>query len=98
MLDTEEEKQVWNIACDSPTYAKIAKASFLKVILPIEAMISVEFDGAQDLKDRWYEAYSWLSESERDGLFRLCQRLVEYEGMTFQERLEQAALKLIQDV
>lgn len=98
MLDTEEEKQVWNIACDSPTYAKIAKASFLKVILPIEAMISVKFEGAQDLKDRWYEAYSWLSESEQDGLFRLCHRLVEYEGMTFQERLEQAALKLIQDV
>jgi hypothetical protein len=98
MLDTEEEKQVWNIACNSPTHAKIAKAAFLKVILPIEAMISVAFEGAQDLKGRWYEAYSWLSEIERDGLLLLCQRIVEYESMTFQERLEQATLKLIQNV
>jgi len=61
-------------------------------------MISVAFEAAQDLKGRWNEAYSWLSESERDDLFQLCQGMVEYESMTFQDRLEQATLKLIQDV
>ena len=98
MLDTKEEKQAWNIVRNSTAYAKIAKAAFLKVILPIEAMISVAFEAAQNLKGRWNEAYSWLSESERDDLFQLCQGMVEYESMTFQERLEQATLKLIQDV
>lgn len=98
MLDTKEEKQAWNIVRNTSAYAKIAKAAFLKVILPIEAMISVSFEVAQDLKGSWNEAYSWLSKSERDGLFQLCQRMVEDEGMTFQERLEKATLKLIQDV
>ena len=98
MLDTEEEQQAWNIVRNTTAYVKIAKAAFLKVILPIEAMVSVAFEAAQDLKGRWNEAYSWLSESERDDLFQLCQRILEYESKTFQERLEQATYKLIQDV
>ena len=76
MLDTKEEKQAWSIVRDTTAYGKIAKAAFLKVILPIEAMISVTFEAAQDLKGRWNEAYSWLSESERDDLFQLCQRIL----------------------
>jgi hypothetical protein len=95
MIDTEEEQQVWDIARNSPIHIRIAVAAFLKIILAIEAMISVAFEGAQDLKGRWYEAYSWLSERERTGLFRLCQKIAEYEGRIFQERLEYGALQLI---
>ena len=72
-------------------------AAFLKVILPIEAMLSIGFENARGLKDQWKETYSWLSVMERDGLLRLCQRIMNYGGVSFQEKLENAVYRLIEE-
>ena len=72
-------------------------AAFLKIILPIEAMILIRFEDARKLKDQWKEAYSWLSVMERDGLLRLSQWIMKFGGSRFQEKLENAAYGLIEE-
>jgi hypothetical protein len=79
----------------SHTLRKIALAAFLKTLLPIEAMISGGFEGAQIFKDQWDEVYGWLSDGERKGLSSLARSIMNLEVRTFQERLEQAAFRLI---
>ena len=93
--DTEEERLIWELVRSSFVLRKIALASFLKTLLPIEAMISVGIAEAQALRNQWNEAYGWLSERERDGLFRLVQCTMNHEGKTSQERLEGAVLRLL---
>ena len=93
--DTEEERQIWEVVRGSSALKKIALASFLKTLLPIEAMISAGIEDAQTLRNQWNEAYGWLTESEREGLSRFAQCTMNYEEKTFQERLEQAVLRLI---
>lgn len=95
--DTEEERRIWEMISGSPGLRKIALASFLKTLLPIESMISVGIEGAQPLRDRWNEAYAWLPPGERECLFRFAQSTTNREGRSFQDRLEQAALRLIAD-
>jgi hypothetical protein len=94
--DTEDEREAWGVAKRSPVTKKIAMAAFLKIILPIEAMILIGFEDARKLKDQWKEAYSWLSVTERDGLLRLSQWIMKCEGVGFQEKLENAAYGLIE--
>jgi hypothetical protein len=93
--DTEEEHQVWERIRECPSLRKIAFAAFLKTLLPIEAMISAGFEGAQIFKDQWDEVYAWLSDAERKWLLLLARSIMNLEGETFQERLEQAAFQLI---
>jgi hypothetical protein len=93
--DTEEERRIWEVVCGSSALRKIALASFLKTLLPIEAMVSVGIEEAQALRNLWNEAYGWLSQREREGLFELAQCSINHEGKTFQERLEQAVVRLI---
>jgi len=93
--DTEEEHRIWQVVCGSPPLRKIALASFLKSLLPIEAMISVGIEDAQTLRNQWNEAYGWLTEAERESLSRFATCTVNHEGKPFQERLEQAALRFI---
>jgi hypothetical protein len=95
--DTEEERQVWGVAQHSPVAKKIAMAAFLKVILPIEAMLRIGFEDARSLKDQWEETYSWLSVVERDGLLRLSHQIMNFGGVGFQEKLENAAYRLIEE-
>jgi hypothetical protein len=95
LSDTEEEHEVWERIQESPALKKIAFAAFLKILLPIEAMIFARFEGIQVLKDQWDEAYKWLSEREREGLSLLARSIMNIEVKTFQERLEQAAFQLI---
>jgi len=95
LSDTKEEHQVWERIRESPSLRKIASAAFLKTLLPIEAMISVGFKGAQDFKDQWDEVYGWLSDKERKKLSLFAQSIMNLEANTFQERLEQAAFQLI---
>jgi hypothetical protein len=95
LSDTEEEHQVWERIRESQALRKIAFAAFLKILLPIEAMISAGFEGAQILKDRWDEVYGWLSDAERKELSLLARSIRNLEVKTFQERLEQAAFRLI---
>ncbi len=97
MKDTEEEKEAWGVAKHSPVIKKLAMAAFLKIILPIEAMILIRSEDAPKLKDQWKEAYSWLSVMEQDGLLRLSQRIMEFGESRFQEKLENAAYGLIEE-
>jgi hypothetical protein len=97
MMDTEEEKQVWKIARHSPVYSKMALTALLKIILPIEALVAVSYEGAQKLKCRWYDAYEWLKEREKAALFRLCRKILHCERMTFQQRLEHGAFQLLME-
>jgi len=97
MKDTEEEQEVWGVAKQSPVIKKIAMAAFLKIILPIEAMILIRSEDALKLKNQWKEAYGWLSVTEQDGLLRLCQRIMEFGELRFQEKLENAAYGLIEE-
>lgn len=94
---TEEEQRIWEAVRESPAPRKIALAAFLKTALPIEAIISVGIKGAQGLKNQWNEAYGWLSESERESLFQLSDYAITFREKTFQERLEQIALRLLTD-
>ncbi|MDH4206718.1 MAG: hypothetical protein OEV45_14440 [Desulfobacteraceae bacterium] len=97
MKDTEEEQEAWGVAKHSPVMKKIAMAAFLKIILPIEAMILIRSEDALKLKNQWKEAYSWLSVMEQDGLLRLSQRIMEFGESRFQEKLENAAYGLIEE-
>jgi hypothetical protein len=60
-------------------------------------MISIRFKNARELKDRWKEAYGWLSKMKRYSLLRLCRQIMNYEGGSFQEKLEYAAYRLIEE-
>ena len=95
LSDTEEEHQVWERIRESHALRKIAFAAFLKTLLPIEAMISAGFEGAQIFKHQWDEVYGWLLDGERKGLSLLARSIMNLEVETFQERLEQAAFQLI---
>ncbi len=93
--DTEEERRIWEVVRGSSALKKIALATFLKTLFPIEAMISVGIEEAQGLRNQWKEAYGWLSEREWEGLSQFAQCTMNDEGETFQERLEQAAIRVI---
>ena len=93
--DTEEERRIWEVVRGSSALEKIALATFLKTLFPIEAMISVGIEEAQGLRNQWKEAYGWLSEREWESLSQFAQCTMNDEGETFQERLEQAAIRLI---
>jgi hypothetical protein len=97
MNDTEEERAAWGAAKHSPVTKKIAMAAFLKIILPIEAMILIRSEDALKLKDQWKKTYSWLSVMEQDGLLRLSQRIIGFRELRFQEKLEHAAYGLIEE-
>jgi len=58
-------------------------------------LISAGIEEAQALRNQWNEAYAWLSEREHEALSLLARSIMNHEGKTFQERLEQAVLRLI---
>jgi len=93
--DTQEERQAWEIAQDSPALRKIIMSAFFKLLFPIESMISVGMEEAQTIKEQWSEAYFWLPEKERKALFQFAKRTLKYKEKTFQESLERVTLALI---
>lgn len=93
--EVEEERLTWEVIRNSPVLSKIAFAAFLKILLPIESLISLGIEGALVLRNKWNEAYGWLPEKEREALFRLLQGTLHLKGETFQERLEDATFRLI---
>jgi hypothetical protein len=97
MEDTQEEQKAWGVAKQSPVIKKISIAAFLKIILPIEAMIFIRSEDALELKNQWKEAYDWLSVTEQNGLMRLSQRIMEFGESSFQKKLENAAYGLIEE-
>lgn len=91
--DTEEDRQAWTLAHETPALRRIALAAFLKVLLPIEALISKGSPGARKVKKRWQEAYGWLGERIQEELSRFARSLEDLEELTFQNKLEQTALR-----
>ena len=97
LLDTQEERQTWEVVQGSSALRKIAFAAFLKTLLPVEVLISAGIEEDQALKNQWNEAYAWLPERERKDLFPWARYVLSHEAKIFQERLEQAAIRLIAD-
>jgi len=97
IADVEEERQVWEMVCDSPVLNRLVSAALLKTLIPIETLVLAGIELAQVLKDQWNEAYGWLSEDERKLLSQLARDILRIVGETFQERLEKASLRLITD-
>jgi hypothetical protein len=97
LSDTEEEHQAWKLALGSHGLKKIALAAFLKTFLPIEAMVSVGLPEGKTLRNQWDEAYEWLPKREREGLSLFALSIMKEEGMAFQERLEHAVFRLINE-
>jgi len=95
LSETEEERQAWEVIWDSGPLHKIAWAAFLKVLLPVETLAATQPGEAQNLRKEWDEAYRWLPEKERENLLNFTRRLMDLEGKTFQEKLEQATFLLI---
>ena len=93
--DVEEERLTWEVIRNSPVLSKIALAVFLKILLPIESLISLGIERALVIRKKWNEAYGWLAEKEREALFQLLQSTLHLKGKTFQERLEDATFRLI---
>ncbi|MGD2127139.1 MAG: hypothetical protein PVG99_13725 [Desulfobacteraceae bacterium] len=97
ICDNKDEQQGWEMARNAPALKKIALAAFLKIVLPMEAMIALGIEEARTLREKWNQAYAWLSKGEREGLSRFVQRTLECKAKTFQERLEYLTLELITD-
>jgi hypothetical protein len=95
--DTEEDHSIWELVWDSPALRRIALAAFLKTLLPVVALITCDMQESGTLMDKWNEAYGWLSEEEREGLFRLAGSIVNCGENSFQERLEKSAYRLLLD-
>lgn len=93
--DTGEEQQTWELIKDLPALRKIARAVFLKTLLPIETLAGSGDPKFSPLIDQWEKAYSWLTIRERTDLRAYSLWVIERPFKDFQERLEQAALGLI---
>jgi hypothetical protein len=95
--DTEEDHRIWDLVYADPALRRLALAAFLKTLFPVVALITSGIPESPALGDLWNKAYGWLSEGEREGLFRLARYIVDYGGDSFQEQLERAAYRLLAD-
>lgn len=93
--DTEDERRIWEVVCTNPAPRKLALASFLKTLLPIEALVSLRVERAEIIKNQWKEAYSWLSEKGQEELVLFTHKIMAYKDYPFQQRLENVTFKLI---
>ena len=93
--DTEDEDRIWKVVCANPALRKLALALFLKTLLPIEALVSLRVERSEIIKNRWKEAYRWLSDKIQEGLVSFAHSTMAYSDKPFQQRLENVTLKLI---
>jgi hypothetical protein len=68
ITDTQDERRIWEVVCANTVPRKLALAFFLKTLLPVEALVSLSVEGAETIKNKWHEAYDWLSETVQEGL------------------------------
>mgnify|MGYP001819220277 CR=1 FL=1 len=54
--DTEDEHRIWEAVCANLAQRKLALALFLKTILPIAAMVSLNVERAEIIKNKWHGA------------------------------------------
>ncbi len=93
--DTGEEQQTWELIKDMPALRKLAWAAFSKTLLPIETLAGLGDPESSPLIEQWEKAYSWLTNRERTDLRAYARLVIELPSKNFQDRLEQAVLRLI---
>ena len=95
LVDTEEEKQTWEMIRDQAALRLLGMAVFLKTCLPNEAMAESGVPEAGPLIAKWAAAYSWLTDQERRDLRAFARFVIGLPFNNFQDRLEQAVMGLI---
>jgi len=97
IADTEDERRIWEVVCANTVPRKLALAFFLKTLLPIEALVSLSVDGAETIKNKWQEAYDWLSVTVQEGLVGFAHNTMAHRDKPFQKRMEDVTLHLISE-
>jgi hypothetical protein len=97
ITDTQDERRIWEVICANPVPRKLALAFFLKTLLPIEALVLLGVEGAETIKDKWQEAYDWLSETVKEGLVGFTHNTMANRDKPFQKRIEDVAINFISD-
>lgn len=97
MEDTEEERQAWDLIRDHPALRRLGLAAFLKIRLPIETLVGLGLPESGLLQEKWKAAYAWLTDQGEKALNGYVRTVLETPQKNFQDRLERAALGLIND-
>ena len=95
MEDTEEERRAWELIRDHPALRRLGLAAFLKIRLPIETPAGLGLPESGLLQKKWEAAYAWLTDQEEKALNAYVRTVRETPYKNFQDRLERAALGLI---
>jgi len=97
ITDTEDERRIWEVVCANPVPRKLALAFFLKTLLPIEALVSLSVEGAETIKNKWNEAYDWLSETVQEGIVGFAHNTMAFRDKPFQKRMEDVTINFISE-
>jgi hypothetical protein len=95
MEDTEEERRTWDLIRDYPALRRLGLAAFLKIRLPIETLAGLGLPESALLQKKWKAAYAWLTDQGEKALNGYVRTVLETPPKNFQDRLERAALGLI---
>lgn len=93
--DTEEERRTWDLIRDHPALRRLGLAAFLKIRLPIEILAGLGLPESALLQKKWKAAYAWLTDQGEKALNGYVRTVLETSPKNFQDRLERAALGLI---
>jgi hypothetical protein len=97
LADTEAERYVWDKIRRTPPQRKIVIASFMKTLLPIVKLPAEINAAGRRLLERWKTVYDWVGEADRREIIRYASETAGNISGSFQDQLEQTALKLITD-
>jgi hypothetical protein len=97
ITDTQDERRIWEVVCANTVPRKLALAFFLKTLLPVEALVALSVEGAETIKNKWQEAYDWLSETVQEGLVGFAHNTMAYRDKPFQKRMEDVTINLISE-
>jgi len=95
MEDTEEERRAWDLIRDHPALRRLGLVAFLKIRLPIETLDGLGLPESGLLQKKWEAAYAWLTDQGEKALKAYVRTVRETPYKNFQDRLERAALGLI---
>jgi len=97
ITDTQDERRIWEVVCANTVPRKLALAFFLKTLLPVEALIALSVEGAETIKNKWQEAYDWLSETVKEGLVGFAHNTMANRDKPFQKRIEDVTINFISE-
>ena len=70
LSDTHAERSIWEAIHALPPQRKIAIASFMKVLLPLQSLTSMGSEAGHRLQRLWHYNYDWISEEGRRQMVR----------------------------